>query len=158
MKLKSITLLFGISSVLLSLDSCILTGIAPNEKIEHESELLQKGNLHGDGQEDVSEGGMHIRSQSQYDMLIGKMNSVNFEVQNTEIDFNEQSLIVLVDRVRSTAGYKLKIASVMEYPEEIVVSYKVIPPDGPAAEVISQPFAIYSIFKTNRPIRFKIIA
>lgn len=70
------------------------------------------------------------------------------------IDFDKHMLLEVFIGEKSTAGYSISIDAVQENAEEIHFYYTVLSPDGMAAAVMTQPYLIVSIAKTDKRVLF----
>jgi len=118
---------------------------------------IYKGELYGNGQENISKQNTVIKNTSDWDELMDKMNSVNNVTERfseTNIDFSNYIIIAVFDEVKMYGGHSIDITSITEHDENIIVSVENLLPGGLAA-VITQPFHIVKIPKTNKPIVFE---
>lgn len=126
-----------------------------NENIT--SVLIAKGNLYGDGAEGLTKQNMVITNQNDWKALINKMNSVNNVSDNfteTEIDFNKSTIIAVFNDVKGSGGHQLEL-DISTTSEKTVVIVKPTSPTGMATSVMTQPYYIAKIQKTDLPIVFK---
>jgi hypothetical protein len=121
-----------------------------------ESELIAKGDLSGIGTEDISNQYFSITNQIEWENFISQIDVTNevssgFSEQN--IDFSEYVVIAVIDQVRNTSGYSIALEISTNY-EKIFIESNLSSPslDGVVATVISQPYHIVKIAKTNLPI------
>jgi hypothetical protein len=121
-----------------------------------DSELIAKGNLSGIGTEAISNQYFSITNQTEWENFISQIDVTNevssgFSEQN--IDFSEYVVIAVIDQVRNTSGYIIDLEISTNY-EKIFIGSNLSSPstDGVVATVISQPYHIVKIAKTNLPI------
>jgi hypothetical protein len=121
-----------------------------------DSELIAKGNLSGIGTEAISNQYFSITNQTEWENFISQIDATNevssgFSEQN--IDFSEYVVIAVIDQVRNTSGYSIDLEISTNYEKIFIGSNLSSPsPDGVVATVISQPYHIVKIAKTNLPI------
>ena len=121
-----------------------------------DSELISKGDLSGIGTEVISNQYFSFTNQTEWDNFISQIDVTNevssgFSEQN--IDFSEYVVIAVIDKVRNTSGYSIDLEISTNY-EKIFIGSNLSSPslDGVVATVISQPYHIVKIAKTNLPI------
>jgi len=121
-----------------------------------------KGALFGGGQEGFSEteSSLHVlRTEDQWREFKSKMNSVNQisgGFKESELDFNTEMLVAIIDKVRGSGGYEITIAEVSETATKIVVAVKYSDPPEMAASVLTQPFHVIRIPTTTKPVEWII--
>jgi len=121
-----------------------------------ESELIAKGDLSGIGTEDISNQYFSITNQIEWENFISQIdvtNEVSSGFSGQNIDFSEYVVIAVIDQVRNTSGYSIALEISTNY-EKIFIESNLSSPslDGVVASVISQPYHIVKIAKTNLPI------
>lgn len=119
-------------------------------------ELIIKGELYGNGDENITEQNIVISNQTDWNLLQTKMNIVNptFPQYPNMVDFTAYKIIAIFDKIRGNGGVSIGIASITESSNEIQVTISHASPDGFATTVITQPFHIVKIPQTNKPIIF----
>ena len=121
-----------------------------------DSELIAKGNLSGIDTEAISNQYFSITNQTEWENFISQIDVTNevssgFSEQN--IDFSEYVVIAVIDQVRNTSGYSIDLEISTNYEKIFIRSNLSSPsPDAVVATVISQPYHIVKIAKTNLPI------
>ena len=121
-----------------------------------ESSLIAKGNLYGSGAEGIVAQNLIISNQNDWDNLIEQMNSVNKvsdSFSETTIDFSKNSIIAVFDDVKGSGGYSLEL-DISSTSENTLVSVSHIAPKGNATTVMTQPFHIVKITKSDLPVIF----
>lgn len=121
------------------------------------STLIAKDNLFGAGAEGITEQNLIISNQTAWNNLITQMNSVNNvsdSFTETNINFNEYTIIAIFDQIRANGGYSIEL-SITRDSEHIVVNINKIVPEGNATTVITQPFNITKIQNSDFPIIFE---
>lgn len=120
--------------------------------------LVASGNLYGNGGENIPMQNMIISNNNDWTELMNKLNSVNNVTDNfteTEFDFTNFTIIALFDDIKMFGGYSIEIESVVENPNDLTVTIRHQSPNGIAPTVITQPFFILKISKTEKRIIFK---
>ncbi len=119
--------------------------------------LISKGNLHGSGSEGIEKQSRIIETESEWNDLVSKMNSVN-KVSNsfseTDINFSIHSVITVFDEVKSTGGHSLEL-DIQNTSDKIIIEVIRKAPEGMATAVITQPYYLAKIPKINKTIEFK---
>lgn len=106
---------------------------------------IEAGVLTGGGEEGYNQAVIAINSIDEWFTIAEGMNSVNRVNYNLKIegfDFMNNNLYIYFDKLRSTSGYSLLVN---EKKNAIVLTST--RPNGPAAEVLSQPFLLFSTNK-----------
>lgn len=122
-----------------------------------ESIIVSQGNLNGAGEEGIVKQNLIINDESMWNEMVNKMNSVNNESVNfleTEIDFSSNQVIAIFDAVRSSGGYSFEI-SVKQNHITRIVELKYLNPESNVASVITQPYVVARIPKSELPIIFQ---
>ena len=112
---------------------------------------IGKGALYGSGQEGISQSNVIISNTNDWQNLISQMNSVNNVSDNfteTDINFNEFSVFAIFLEVKSS-GWEIETETVTENQNSISISTL---ETEYATAVITQPFSIIKIPKTNKSI------
>ncbi len=114
---------------------------------------IAKGALHGVGQESISQSNLVIDNNSDWQNLMNKMNTVNNETQHfteTNIDFSQYTIIAIFLEVKSN-GWEVEITDIENNGCSITVTKteKIC-----ECTVMTQPFHIVKIQRTNLPIEF----
>ena len=119
--------------------------------------LIKRGNLFGSGEEGIKAQHLIITNQSDWNDLMHKMNAVN-EVTSlfseTEIDFSHYSIIAVFDEVRGSGGHSLDL-SIKENTKKLVVTVIRKAPKGLATSVLTQPYCIIKVPKSEKVIVFE---
>lgn len=98
-----------------------------------------------------------IKDQTQWNNLLSKINLVanaNSIFPDTNVDFTKYQVIAVIDEVRHYGGYSIDITKITETNSIIFVKVEHLKPGGLNA-VITQPYHIVKIPKTNKKIVFK---
>jgi hypothetical protein len=124
--------------------------------INEDAFLIGKGNLYGSGTEGIEKVNLVITSQSDWRALLAKLNLVN-NVSNsfseTKIDFSKFTIIAVFDEVKATGGHLLD-ADIKTSSKNITVNIITQAPEGMATNVMTQPYYIVKITKSELPIIF----
>jgi hypothetical protein len=155
--MKRQLILSSVMMLFFALYSCITPARIEEPGVTVSHSILKEGALHGDGQEGL-QGGKIANSKEEWKSLQSQMNTVNNVTDGIAVDLHTQTVVGYFDKVRSTAGYSISITSVQEFSSKIVVTYRIKGPEGPAAEVITQPFVLLTIPKTSKKIVFQSIS
>ncbi|AUC14635.1 hypothetical protein BTO06_05550 [Tenacibaculum sp. SZ-18] len=119
---------------------------------------LYQGSLHGAGEEGLAEGTLVIKSATDWESFLNKINSVNnISGQfNSIIDFSKNYVIVAVDSVRSTSGFSIKLTKAQDEKDKLIINVtnKGPKPTDMVAMALMQPIDIIVINKTNKKIIF----
>ena len=146
-------------TVLLILSSFIIlscTHNAPQSSSVSFTEIAQES-LYGAGAEDISQSNRVITNTADWQNLMDQMNNVNNVTDiftETNIDFNTYEVVAIFDEVRSNGGWATNITSITETATEIKVTYSFLSSSGVAPCVITQPYHIVKIPKSNKPVNF----
>ncbi|PZD79005.1 protease complex subunit PrcB family protein [Mesonia sp. K7] len=119
--------------------------------------LISQGDLHGSGEEGIEAQQTVVKSELQWNELLRKMGTVNpvdGNLLETKIDFSKNYAIALFDQVKGSGGHSIFIENVVTG-ENITVKYKKTSPDGLATSVMTQPYYIALIPKTDKKIVFE---
>lgn len=146
-----------ILSIFICCDSTDETDKLGKNNTEVNFTTVGKGELNGNGEENILQQQIVIRSSSSWNSLLTKMNSVNVETENfteTEFDFANVTLIAVFDELRSNGGHSIDITKVSQTDGEISVVVGKLQ-KGDDTQVITQPYHIVKISKTDMPISFK---
>lgn len=112
---------------------------------------IGKGALSGNGQEGISRSHKTISNTNDWQHLISQMNTVNNVSKNfteTEINFNEFTVIAIFLEVKGN-GWEIETERVVENQNNITITTK---ETVFASSVITQPFSIVKIHKTDKKI------
>jgi hypothetical protein len=121
-----------------------------------ESALIAKGNLYGNGEEGIIQQNIVISNQNSWSDLITQMdssNNVSDSFLETNIDFSQYRIIAIFDEIKDNGGYLLEL-SINSNLDNIIVSI-INDSQGDTSNVITQPFHIVKIQKSNLPIVFE---
>ncbi|GGW58806.1 hypothetical protein DFQ11_101964 [Winogradskyella epiphytica] len=122
-----------------------------------DSVLIAKGNLYGSGSEGIEKQNTIIDNQSDWENLMAQMNSVNKvsdTFTETKIDFENYIAVAVFDDVKGSGGHSLEL-EVTTTSEKRIVNIIRTSPEGHATMVMTQPFCIVILPKTDAPIEFQ---
>jgi len=71
--------------------------------------------------------------------------------------FKERILIVIFDKQQTTGGHSIEIVESEQTSGKIIFKYRKSHPEGMATSVMTQPYYLASIIKTDREIIFEEI-
>ncbi|NOQ72067.1 MAG: protease complex subunit PrcB family protein [Crocinitomix sp.] len=146
-----------IKQVLIGLLALIVMACNKTDDMELELTEIHQGALYGAGEEDISEENFVIEKEQDWQDLLAKINAVNNESDNfseTEIDFDEFIVVACFDKARGSGGYSIKIADINSTKKEINLTVIKNSPADIAPAVITQPYYIAKLPKTNKKITF----
>ncbi|TZF84736.1 protease complex subunit PrcB family protein [Pedobacter sp. BS3] len=118
---------------------------------------ISKGNLYGNGQEQIPEEKCVIRSTGDWNQLIERIDQVNNVSQDfseTDIDFDQYMVIAIFDKLQMNGGHAIDITNIVDNDDSIWVKVKYTGPDGAAPSVITQPYCIAKIPRSDKPVIF----
>ncbi len=118
-----------------------------------------QGALFGGGQEGFNELEptlIALRSAEEWAAFKAQMNSVNTVTggfRDQEIDFESEMLVACIDKVRGSGGHEVRIDAIEESAADIQVRVLQVSPVDMAASVLTQPFHIVRIPKTDKNLK-----
>ncbi len=144
-----------LSAVLLLVGAFIVLGGCEENKypITLDFTLIGKGNVSGSEAENLNKQNVVVTDSIQWQRLLSEMDShrrVSSSLTETNIDFDKFQLIVIIDSVRPNLC-EINIKSITENKSDISVCIEKTSYD---ATVVTQPFCIVKIGKTNKNINF----
>lgn len=122
-----------------------------------EYSLVGQGALYGNGDEGIEQSNLVINDADSWNALISKMDAVNDvsgSFDETEIDFDQYQIIAVFDGIRSTGGYTIDVVEIAENETKLKVFTECLG-EGNATTVMTQPFQIVKISKTDKVIEFE---
>ncbi|EDP72529.1 hypothetical protein FBALC1_15547 [Flavobacteriales bacterium ALC-1] len=123
---------------------------------EEDIVLIAKGSLFGSGEEGIKEQNSVIINEDDWQDIMVKMNSVNKvsdSFSESDIDFSKYTVIAVFDKVKTTGGHSLKL-DITPSSKNIEVNIIRKSPSGMATSVMTQPYYIVKITKSDLPIIF----
>ena len=154
---------FGLSiSMLMGFSSCKTTEEVIDEKPDemivemtnYSIKMIDEGYLTGNEGEGIGEGGMVINTQEDWNAMVAKMNSVNETMEPEIFDFSTMTILAYFDQIRGSGGYTVDIVSVTKDGDKLVANVQKNTPKGDQIEIMTQPYMIGFIKKTDLPILF----
>ena len=141
-----------------SFSSCNNNDDEPFTPINIEFEVIGSGNLFGGGAEEILQGNYIVNNQSDWNLLLNKMNSFNpgttSDFTTNNINFQTHIIIAVFDEVRMNNGFLINIENITENQDNLTVDVVQSNP-GSIQSVITQPYQIVRIPITNKPIVFE---
>jgi hypothetical protein len=121
--------------------------------------LIGEGKLYGSGSESIEKQNLVITNSKDWNALVAKMNAVNNvsdSFTEIDIDFSEYTVIAVFDEVKNSGGHSLNLIF-QKINDKVLVEVLCKSPEGIATSVMTQPYYIVKIPKTEVPIEFKKI-
>lgn len=128
-----------------------------NNLIITEPALIGKGDLYGNGEEQIAQQSMVISNAAQWEALQVQMNAVNTcttGFTETEIDFSQWKILAVFDEIKPNGGHSIDIINVTENTEQITVTVDNLLM-GDMTLVMTQPFHIVKIPASAKPVVFE---
>lgn len=118
-------------------------------------DVVSNNALYGGGEEKIEKGTQIINSENEWSELKDQMNSINnvsdgFKIQS--INFDRQTVIACFDEVRPSGGFSIGVKLITESADRITVYTEFTSPTMSAISVLTQPYIIVVIDKTELPI------
>ncbi len=117
---------------------------------------IGKGNLYGNGEENIPKQNIVITNQSDWTALINAMNTVNnvsSTFAETNIDFKRFQVIAVFEEIRYRDGHSIDITEVVETESSIEVKVENLN-KGNSTPIVIQPFHIVKVTKSNKQVVF----
>ena len=97
-----------------------------------------------------------ITTETDWNSLLNYFPSYTVDgyINETNIDFNEYSIIAIISEDQPNTGFSVNITSIEEN-DNLIIVYSEIQNAGSGYAVIVQPFQIVKIPQTNKPIEFE---
>ncbi len=143
-------------SVLLFVLNCKSTSNTSQMKSINDEMLIAKGNLYGAGAEGIIKQNLIIANANDWKTLIQKLdqlNKVSDGFSETEIDFEKYNVLAVFDEVKSTGGHSIDL-KISKNTEHTIVNVSFNSPQDMATTVMTQPYIIVKIDKSELPIKF----
>jgi hypothetical protein len=122
-----------------------------------ESVLIAKGNLYGAGAEGIEKQNLVIANKNDWNALLTQLDTTNKVSQSfteTDIDFNKFTVIAIFESVKGSGGHKIAV-DILETSEQKIITVKHTSPKGNATSVMTQPYYIAKLPKSDLPIVFQ---
>ena len=128
-----------------------------NQLKELSFKTISKGELYGAGSEGIEKSNLVITNQKDWHELLAKMEKVNKLVANFKelpINFSEEMVIGVFDKMRSSGGYTTSIQEISLNKEVVTVVVEMKNPTGVQATVMTQPYHLVKIKKRKEEVLF----
>ncbi|UUC45239.1 protease complex subunit PrcB family protein [Flavobacterium cerinum] len=115
-----------------------------------------KGNLYGNSSENITQQNLVINTEAEWNALKAAMdasNNTTYQFTETEINFDEYQVLAVFDAVKMNGGWTIDILDIAETQDNILVNLDNVR-KGDATTVITQPFEIVKIKRTDKAIVF----
>lgn len=134
-----------------------LLGCSNSSTLESEINfsLIKKGSLNGS--EGVTQSNLIVNDNTTWNDILNKIVSIGNPIDHfteTNIDFNRYQIIASFDKVYGVGGHTLNIETIKESGNNLVVITKKTD-DKSVISVVSQPYHIVKILKTDKNIVFE---
>lgn len=119
--------------------------------------IIGQGQLQGNGAENIEKSNLVIDNTTSWNELIDKMNTANNvsdDFAETDIDFSQYIIIAVFDKIYGNGGHSIDIIEIMENETTIAVKVDNLM-TGDDTQIITQPFHIVKIPKTEKQIIFE---
>ena len=146
---------------LYSLNACHNSKEANESDVNLNFEIVQKGVLKGAGEEGFDQEVIKVESYQELNEVLNSINTVNKEIDSDFISdhvfFEDYMLLFVFDKVRGTGGYKLKIDDINATKKEIALKIYTKSPGDNAPSVMTQPFEVIQLKKSEKLINATFI-
>lgn len=119
-------------------------------------EIIGKGDLYGNGAENIPKQNIVIKNSIEWTALINAMNTVNNVSDGfaeIDIDFSSYQIVAAFDNVKLNAGHSIDIIEIIETENSINIRVENLLTGG-LNSVITQPFHIVKIPKSSKQVVF----
>jgi len=117
---------------------------------------MKKGILYGAGEEGLNESIQVIKNEDDWKALKDQMDAVNNVTDAfadiDDVDFEHEMVVACFDKVRSTGGYSMFVERIVEMEAVIKIDVQVAIPSGMNTSVLTQPFVIVVMEKSDKSI------
>jgi hypothetical protein len=120
-------------------------------------ERIAKGELLGAGTEGLSESNKVIQTQQDWEVLVLQMNAVNTELNKVIIEgvnVDTHTVLACFDRVQGSGGRFIRIKDIKENSNQVFVWVQKLGSSSMAPSVMTQPYYIGAIPKTEKEVVF----
>jgi hypothetical protein len=157
--MKAKHIITGVLFITIGLISCKKDHVDANPRVSNQviMHTIGQDNLYGGSSEGFIEENHVINDSIAWNNLKTQMdaaNDVTYKFNEQVIDFSQWTVIVSFDKVEMTGGHSINYSSIVENQANIVATIEQVHPEGPATTVITQPYIVVKIDKTNKPILF----
>lgn len=99
-----------------------------------------------------------LKNENELNTILSTINSTRMpNIKIPKIDFTKNIVIGLFMGTKSTGGHFIKINHISQTKNEVIVYYSKKHPTGMATSVITQPFYLAKMTKTNKNIQFELV-
>ncbi len=147
--LPAVLLLF-----IVALSGC--NGSEPNFPINIEYSTVGKGELYGNGAENLKPQTIVITNSIEWENLIVQMdshNNVSDSFIEKNIDFDKYMVIVAIDSIRPHSGYSINIDKIQEFKNKVQADI-IYEQSEAGYSVMTQPFIIVKTSKYSKEVIF----
>ncbi|MGO2101618.1 MAG: protease complex subunit PrcB family protein [Psychroflexus halocasei] len=139
--------------------SLVITGISCKSYQDPSTEnmtIIHQSELTGNGEEGIN-GSYHvIENQEDWNALEEKMNSINDQrIKMDPVNFKNEMIIALFSEVKNSGGHSIKIKEITQKDNQVIIKVEETSPRGLATSMMTQPYYIAKIPKTDKLIEFK---
>jgi len=133
-----------------------------NSKTQNKQVVFQtisKGTLFGDGIEGISESNLIVLNGKAWNAIqnnMNKENSVSSSFKENSIDFSNEMVICVFDKIRSTGGFSVEIEEILIENDTTKVNYYIKKPaqGQMTSSVVTQPYHIVKMQKNDGVLVF----
>jgi hypothetical protein len=120
---------------------------------------ISQGALYGAGEENIAASNHVIRTQEEWNELVGKMNTTNnvsADFSVSELNFSEKMVIACFDEIRPNGGHSITITAVTHTGNEIIVAVNnALPTTENTTTVITQPYDLVLVDRCENDVIFE---
>ena len=99
-----------------------------------------------------------IKNNDELKQLFGVLNSTKSPSDKIpEVQFNKNIVVGLFMGTKNSSGFSIEINHIDYKPDETVIEYRETTPKGRVMTVMTSPFQLAKINRTNTPIKFQKI-
>ncbi|WP_107038503.1 protease complex subunit PrcB family protein [Brumimicrobium mesophilum] len=119
--------------------------------------LIGQDNLYGGSSEGFIEENYVINDSITWNALKAQMdskNDVTYRFNEQHVDFSQWTVLVSIDEIKMSGGHAINYTNIVENNNNIAVTIDKSFPGGNATTVITQPYIVVKIDKTNKQVIF----
>jgi hypothetical protein len=119
--------------------------------------IIAKGNLMGNGKEQISKQMIVVSDSLSWNRLVAKMNSINnvsAGFLEKKIDFTQYTVLAIFGDVEGSGGYSIDLNVFEDNMKVYVEAVYKMPLGSIVSMVITQPYLIVKIPRTDKSIQF----
>ena len=126
----------------------------------NEIQTISIGILTGDEEEGIEKSNIVLTNQEDWSILISKIDKVNpisSKFKNTPVDFSEEIVLAVFDKIRNSGGYAIQIINLNSNKKETTVKYQIKQPKPTdlVTSIMTQPYHIVKIKKRKGAFTFQ---